>query len=465
MILAPKNGLDTKMHKLSRVLMLAIVILVVLRFLLVVPVFQHPERFLTIDSGGYIALANGLIDDGRYYSPEYPKDDTMRPPGYPVFLVFIFAFSNDHPGIVAVVQVIISGMITGLLIVLGRKADARIAGLIAALLYLLSLNSAYWSLSVMSEILFSLEILVALFLAFNAYNKTGTKGWIWVGIILGLATLTRPVGLYLIFLWAAVVFFSEVQELGIGNALKHALVLLVMAWGIVLVWQTRNLIVRDQFVFSRSGGVTFTSYIVADTLAEAKGISRDEAKAEIYTQQDPRRYSYEILFSNFPAFLRVTIRGTLRTLLGIEPGTWAKGMFDVPYNSSGLLTKLMRGDLAGVLDALRTRFGNLKELPAIAMLTWGIAYSIVLLSGALIGTLQELRHNSLLPTCLTLLLIVTPLYLIFIPLGNGDARFRVPAEPYLALLAGIGISHLLERFSIRRHEEGHQFPKVQKLKP
>ena len=58
---------------------------------------EHPQSFLEVDSPSYTDPAEALIAD-RSYNTEPGSDtpETLRPPGYPVWLVLIFILSGKN---------------------------------------------------------------------------------------------------------------------------------------------------------------------------------------------------------------------------------------------------------------------------------------------------------------------------------------------------------------------------------
>ena len=112
-------------------------------------------------------------------------------------------------------------------------------------------------------------------------------------------------------------------------------------------------------------------------------------------------------------------------------------LFDQPFESSGLLTALVRLDIKGMADALLVRLQEGENPLSFFLLLWGVIYAIILFLLAAIGVTQAFRSDILSIRWPVIILLVSVGYLILIPQGNGDARFRVPAGPLLAMLGSL----------------------------
>jgi hypothetical protein len=93
---------------------------------------------------------------------------------------------------------------------------------------------------------------------------------------------------------------------------------------------------------------------------------------------------------------------------------------------------------------------------------YGILYTVGVYILAAAATLVPLRSKAQTgrDKLATALILLTTVYLLLAPAGAGQARFRIAAEPLLALLAGMGAAHLLQRVSLRRgrNDEGTGSP-------
>jgi hypothetical protein len=140
--------------------------------------------------------------------------------------------------------------------------DSRRAGVAAALMGAVFLPYASMASQLLSETLFIFLIAAAL-LAFEAARRRGLP-WRWLlagGLLWGLATLTRPVGLYalpLLLLWA---LLGARRSSGAGwhsFDMRPALALLLGVVLVVAPWTARNYAVHGHLILvDTNGGTSF----------------------------------------------------------------------------------------------------------------------------------------------------------------------------------------------------------------
>jgi 4-amino-4-deoxy-L-arabinose transferase-like glycosyltransferase len=143
-----------------------------LRLGLVVLPLRNPEGGILVDSVKYIALSSSLVTTGRY--AESTDQDTIWPPGYPLFVAAASGWSDPSPTGVALAQLGLT-CVTGVLVVaLTSRLASSEAGQTAGWLYALSPAAALWALTVMSETLFA-ALLVASSLV--GWRRSGEGVW------------------------------------------------------------------------------------------------------------------------------------------------------------------------------------------------------------------------------------------------------------------------------------------------
>lgn len=425
-------------HKIlkNRLPLIALLCLLIIpRIGLAVVGFVHPDAAILPDSEGYLVLAESLETTGRFQASEHIEN--IRTPIYPVFLAVIRAVFGESIGFAILFQLLIS-LVTAWLI--WRQAGELLgpkAGLAAVWLYTFNPNALFWASTVMSETLFAFWLTLTSYLSVRGLREK-SNGLIAVsGLALSLAVLTKPVAIYLIPLWGLSLFVFSWGRTGFHPVFKLVAVFLICALIPVLTWQTRNVVVHGRFFLSGVGSATFSNYIVGYVLVDAMEISREEAVGLIAEAEDPIAYSFDVIRQYPMSALRVTGRGLLRTFLGTEVGLWLPLAFDLPYRESGLLSAVFSGDWAGVTEAMTIRVNAAGDVIGNLLLIWGVGYSILLygLVGRGLIELRRLKSSTIRFTWF--LLAASTAYLLMVPLSNGDARFRLPAEPWLAILGGM----------------------------
>jgi 4-amino-4-deoxy-L-arabinose transferase-like glycosyltransferase len=309
--------------------------------------------------------------------------------------------------------------------------------LAAAWLYALNPNSLFWAGTVMSETLFGFWLALTAYLLMLSQRSRAWWPGAASGLSLGLAVLTRPIGVYLIPLWAIGALAMARGRQGRNGALRRTAVFLLAALLLVFAWQTRNALVHGRFFLANVGSATFTNYIVGYVLEDALDIPREEAVGMLAQAEDRLQYSLDVIRQYPGSFLRVTGRGIFRTLLGTEVGVWLPVLSGLPYSGSGLLSALFAGDWADIVQAVRVRLQAAGDLLGTLLLVWGAIYSTALYLCIVRGWIAVRTRPRPGLGWIVGLLVVSAAYLMLVPLSNGDARFRLPAEPWLAVLGGL----------------------------
>ena len=200
------------------------------------------------DSSEYIALAQNIRvhgafsfgsphpwgADGRLNTPGPFVPTASRAPLYP--LVIAGLWWGKEPPILGIrlLQVLLGGLTALLVYRMALPIFGRQCALLAGLAMALAPRSVHMTATVMSEILFSFLLTVALWL----WGQP--RGWL-AGILLGAATLTRAVSLPFIVLLALIT-----GVLKFNRTLHLRIVLGAML--VILPWTIRNAVTQHAFI-------------------------------------------------------------------------------------------------------------------------------------------------------------------------------------------------------------------------
>ncbi len=418
----------------------------ILKLCLAAITMQFPLGAVTPDSVEYLALAHSLRETGQYQSVESGIDDLVRTPGYSAFIAILLP-DNDTSSYarVTIVQLALSGITTLLIYSIAYMLGNPNAGMFGAWIHALSLNGILWSLTLMSETLFSFLLVIALIFSLIFFQGRNLWSLFFSGVVLGLATLTRPIGLFLILIWAVVTVVCSKRFETRRKWITIIPVLLIGSGLVILPWMARNAIVYDHFTISTVGEKTLTGFNFAEVLAMSEGISRNQAvtilseKGDVWTQ-------FAWIFSRNPVgFLRAQVFGIIRVLAGLEAGQ-LRGVVGIGgWESLGILENLYEGQITKAIALIRDQFSSIDRMVVFLVVLFGVAHSVFIWLLALRGALWGSKENAAVLTII-MLSIFTSAYLVLSGGAAGQARFRVPAEPFLSLLAGFGyVLHLRRR--------------------
>lgn len=270
--------------------------------------FGHPAS----DARGYDLVATNLLD-GRGF-PVLVDSFVLQayaPPVYPIFLATVYSLYGHDYLAVKLVQQGVSLATCLLLYGAGRRLFNRRTGLIAAILAAAHPGLAFYSSALMTETLFICFLAAIVFLlAVGAESWSPTRSAA-LGLVTGLAILTRPAGVTLVpaalllMLWPG------------GRWLRWRIVLIyVVALGLVVApWMLRNFWITGGLYFGEIGPRQFwtganpafegASYSRA---AWSQVLWRDITASELQRSQRMVREALAFIWQDPEQYLRLSIR-------------------------------------------------------------------------------------------------------------------------------------------------------------
>lgn len=434
-----------------RIILLAILLrlAVALSILLV----HNENGFLRPDSGGYLALAEGLSSHGQFAVSPAPtsaplsKDikktspEIRRTPGYPLFLA-----PGSWLGQPMLLAIILQALLSGLTAA-GIMRGAKLLGLgassgrWAALLFAIDPSSIIFNNTILTETLFTtLQIFACIALLHTL--KTGSRHSAAAsGVFLAASIFVRPINIYLPILAAAACIINNTHAHRVRWT--QALLLLTLTLVPCAGWIWRNHALGGPATFSCITGENLYYYEYAAVVAKRDGRSWYEVRQELLDQKSPMtNNSHKIAWQSTPegyAWLveqsrkgimqhpwilaRIHMAGMGRMLFDPASAEWMRAMGAYPENGGMLNTIVSQGLLSTLIELMRERPGF---FALTIMLGLENAFFIII---GFWGAWSVRRRG--------LWLCLIGLILYHLALGSGpqtQARFRVPIVPLLALL-------------------------------
>jgi 4-amino-4-deoxy-L-arabinose transferase-like glycosyltransferase len=413
-----------------------------------------PSRLVTDDSPTYEEPARALLQIGRFASHPDPsaEHETVRTPGYPLFIAAVYLVFGRHHLPVILLQIVLSVGTVWIVYWLARRLfDAR-AGLVAAVFLTLDAASFHASQMLMTDTLFTFLLVLAVGAGYALLSDRRAP-WTWalaLGVALALATLVRPITYYLV-----VPVFVGLLVWAIAVRLPWrpcaAMLLLAVVPSIVLVggWQVRNYCATGSGEFSHIRGYNLLWYRGAGIVALRDGISIEEARERIRdslppmegwtTAEEYNLYGREgmALVRRHPVlFVRMQARDTADVL--VAPAQ----VLVVHLLTGEHLETSPFGDLFRLAPGEYARTWVIGRPAVFAAFVYEMLYLLVLYAGAACGIWHALRAGRG-QRAFHLLACGVILYFILLSAGpEAHSRFRVPFMPLLALYAGLGLSAL-----------------------
>ena len=405
-----------------------------------------PQRVVTGDTASYENPARALVATGRFAAGPDRTDEpeTLRTPGYPLFLAALYASFGERRDLVVVAQVLLSSATVLLLYGLGTRLSTPGAALAAAALLVLDPLSFVYSQLLFSESLFTCVLLVAAWCAV-AQLRGGPLWWSGLfGLSLAAATLIRPIAYYLIA--PSLVGLVLYGRTGLGWTRREvvaAALLLLLPWCILVEgWRVRNFRATGSAAFSHIQAYNLLWYRGAGIVAIRDGVSFEEAQTRTaaslpdmtgWSATDVNaRYASEglRLIRDHPVpFLRNQLFGLGKIVAGPGRSDLEHYVAGIPYAT--VAPEAVRLSGGGLTP------GGARGLASRLATVYSVAYLALLYSAVGWGLVATRRRDA--AWAGLLFLGGVGLYLLVMAAGpESYARFRVPVTPILALFAGCG---------------------------
>lgn len=393
------------------------------------PGASRPERFFTDDAHGYVELARDL--HAGYLDSQSPRFGAglFRTPAYPVLLAALLGVFHGSLRAVVAAQVGVSLFTVWLTWLLATRLIGHRAALASGLVLALDPVSALFACLLQPETLFTALLVAGVVLWLAALERGAWQKATCAGLMFGLAALTRPIGLFLpLWLAPAAWLRRDVRQ-------RTWLLFCFLLASAVPVggWMAKNRILTGHPVFSIVGDSSLLHYRAAGALAKDEGISLDAARVRVWQR-----------------FWKTAPRGASLAELSRRQRVLALQILaEHPWGALRMMSDAVLRMMAGTgLTALSNLVGDpdpegvskpwKKAVQALQALALGVVYLAVARGVILLAARREL-----LAIALTLGVIA---YFALLSAGpEANTRFRFPAMPFLAILAGHGLSQSFAR--------------------
>jgi hypothetical protein len=447
-------------------LILALAIGAGLRFELV----QLAPPFLVAnDSADYFSAAYGLLTTGEL------QLSLKRTPLYSLFLAGLIQAVGPSIERLLVLQHVVGLLTIGLTYLLGRLAFAPLVGAIAALAVAVNGSLLTMEHLLISEALYTPLLLGGLLAVLAAVRSRRSALWVVGGLLLGLGTLCRPLGIAVL----AVVIAGLLAVRMSGRARRRDAGLLALGVAIVIApWIVRQSLVHDQAVVNGGLGDALFSrvrrYDPTFTLRD-DGRAVPEAdraiRARIFELAPQYEYPREVRavlraeFGITDAVADRVLREVALTIIAQDPGRYVLGTL-------AMTGRLLRGSDPGLIDLWISieRDRVLQGWPP--GLRWALTSSVPIddsarfnaardllslyrddlwsgapvLALAPLGAAWALASSRRTAAGLIPLVIITQIVL-YVALDGPLFRYRFPYQPLIVILAAAGLALVLRQLA------------------
>jgi 4-amino-4-deoxy-L-arabinose transferase-like glycosyltransferase len=460
------------------------------RLLVFVLIAHEPRKFYTYDSDGYDRRAMNLLRYGQFASEAEPPltPDLDRTPVYPLYLAAVWGVLGHQPWAAILLQLVLGSLTAAAVFLLARELRLPpVAGFVAGLIVALDPVSAMNANRLLTETLFTLLVVVGVWLLVlgwtaeradareAAESRTSPSAFsafsaILAAVVLALAALTRPISQFLPLVLLPL-FVVMARRAGWRRALVSAALFLVVSMGLTYTWAARNYVQTGLFTLSTISDTNLVYYRARAVLADVERISQDEAWARLEAQVNAaappgvaspaelvtvqRRIALEIFREHPVETLAMLAKGAGRILA--DPGyTITCTLLDPTTTAFDCFPGRSSMNEPGLLGQAAARVGEMRP-PQVFALAWSTILLAALYAAACAGAWGLVRERRWLALALLALLIA---YFIGLAAGaEANSRFRLPALPFIALVAGYGMHLLLRAMRWRRGEQGFESTK------
>jgi 4-amino-4-deoxy-L-arabinose transferase-like glycosyltransferase len=222
--------------------------------------YQRPDwSSQWTDQDGYRRLGQVLAGTGKFTRfPDAPTfvPEVLRTPLYPLFVALLYRVFGAHQLPVALAQTGLFALTCVAVYAIGRRVASEPIAIGAAAATALFPAIPYFGALVMTEVLTTLLFTVSMWLAVSAPGEHGLGRFAWLGVLLALTTLSRPVFVLFPFALAAIwiVVFPLLRVRTRPRVAQWSAMLAAFALTMA-PWFTYNYVTLGRFTLSPAGGV------------------------------------------------------------------------------------------------------------------------------------------------------------------------------------------------------------------
>jgi 4-amino-4-deoxy-L-arabinose transferase-like glycosyltransferase len=376
------------------------------------------------DAGIYDGTAGNFVS-GHGYSLPVGTPFAGREPGYVLFFLIPVYFLFGHNFLmVQILQIILSATLTTVIYYFIKQELNKNTAFLSALFFVLHPLFVSYTGEILTEIPFTFLLFISLWVIYNSLKKESLKLCFVGGLVLGLATLTRFISIFLPFFLIIIIYFfyrNSKKIIYYGATLIVAMLISVSPWVI------RNYIVFDTFIFGRAGASEIYwsgSYIPWDgewlgyQTPPLKELSPDSNTATLAIDK--------ILMPEFWKNIKSDPAGVMKV--------WLKKPVKL----------FIKGDFNNVLAEKNKMAIYGQQINFYAIRYLFTAINLVLIAFALLGYFVLGKRNR--PLLVLCLLIITYFMLFYLPM-NPDSRYKMPLLPFIFIGAAVGINYIYEKSS------------------
>lgn len=199
--------------------------------------------------------------------------ESFRTPGYPVFVAALYGITRSL-FVVSAIQMLLSAFSVVLLYKIAQRFFSERISRIATGLFAIEPSSVFYAGVILSDTFFVFLFLAAIWIFLNHKDNPAYWKMLSAGIVLGFATLVRPVAQFLPVLFAALLFFQfRIFSKYLWRYIGYFFIGFLL---IVFPWLARNYYHFQSWQLSSVSAITAYVYNVPMFYSAERGLNQDE---------------------------------------------------------------------------------------------------------------------------------------------------------------------------------------------
>jgi 4-amino-4-deoxy-L-arabinose transferase-like glycosyltransferase len=428
---------------------------------------ETTSKLLDKDALEYNQLATTIIHHHHFADQDNGPPNSFRTPGYPIYLAFIYFIFGEIPWIILFSQIFIDTLSCYFLYLLFYRIFSLKIALFAALFYALDPFLILHSTTLLSDILFVFFIIIGSyffsFLFKSEERKIKINIFVASGFSFGLATLVRPIALYIPILLVLFILFSCRKKISL--AVKYSVILSLTFIMTILPWSMRNYFVFNNFSLSSAGSLALIEMYIPPMEMERRGQSYEEVNSALLFEADSlikhdglnpenmnnfqkskywKSVALKYIFKYPLPFVRHYALGSIHYFVNL--GTTS---YSIMLNLNSGRTKEFDIKAHPNLIELVIIWFQQKSLIEIII---GLIISVFLLISyvsVLIGLIVSWKNynKAFLIFCISMIL-----YFVILTGPQGLERYKLPSIPFYLAFAGIGLDYFIARVKMKKNK-------------
>ncbi|MFA5074618.1 MAG: hypothetical protein WC436_00780 [Candidatus Babeliales bacterium] len=422
---------------------------------------KNNNCWVCVDSAEYIDISKNIYENKGILKSD-GDFNFRRLPGYPIFLSLCYKICNKESiNFALYIQILLSCFIPILIffLTLILFPNNILLAKLAAIFSSINLGFILHSGLILSETLFILFFLLFLIFFYKYLeffcDKNNFKKIFLAGLFLGITSLIRPTGLYLLILSILILFLCA--NINFVNKLKN-IFLFFISWLIpVLPWLLRNYLLTGFIFLHTLPGIHFLIYTAAFIDSDINKCEYFESKQKLLNKWQEliiknkaensdikscilaENLASEYIKKHPLSFIKHSCFQVLKTIFGLNSAT-------LLFIDSKKLPNYNSG--TSIFDKIkRFLIPNLSNKIFLIFIYLEIIIYFFILFGFILFLFNYLISFNLIKYAFLFKTVSFIILFLFLTLAYGVARLRLPVEPLIIILS---FYYWLNKFKIRK---------------